>query len=130
MAFLDETTKYGKEDLSAREEEFSLEDILAEYGSSREQRLMEDVERAAEQTTAPTAPKQEPSAEEEAPQQEQPPIPQPPPEKSSEPAKPSVRKKEPLKPAPKSEPELPPAPKPISLEDVVGSTIDAVMEER
>ena len=130
MAFLDETTKYGKEDLSAREEEFSLEDILAEYGSSREQRLMEDVERAAEQTTAPTAPKQEPSAEEEAPQQEQPPIPQPPPEKSSEPAKPSVRKKEPPKPAPKSEPELPPAPKPISLEDVVGSTIDAVMEER
>ena len=130
MAFLDETTKYGKEDHSAREEEFSLEDILAEYGSSREQRLMEDVERAAEQTTAPTAPKQEPSAEEEAPQQEQPPIPQPPPEKSSEPAKPSVRKKEPLKPAPKSEPELPPAPKPISLEDVVGSTIDAVMEER
>ena len=130
MAFLDETTKYGKEDHSAREEEFSLEDILAEYGSSREQRLMEDVERAAEQTTAPTAPKQEPSAEEEAPQQEQPPIPQPPPEKSSEPAKPSVRKKEPPKPAPKSEPELPPAPKPISLEDVVGSTIDAVMEER
>ena len=130
MAFLDETTKYGKEDLSAREEEFSLEDILAEYGSSREQRLMEDVERAAEQTTAPTAPKQEPSAEEEAPQQEQPPIPQPPPEKSSEPAKPSVRKKEPPKPAPKSEPELPPVPKPISLEDVVGSTIDAVMEER
>ena len=130
MAFLDETTKYGKEDLSAREEEFSLEDILAEYGSSREQRLMEDVERAAEQTTAPTAPKQEPSAEEEAPQQEQLPIPQPPPEKSSEPAKPSVRKKEPPKPAPKSEPELPPAPKPISLEDVVGSTIDAVMEER
>ena len=130
MAFLDETTKYGKEDLSAREEEFSLEDILAEYGSSREQRLMEDVERAAEQTTAPTAPKQEPSAEEEAPQQEQPPIPQPLPEKSSEPAKPSVRKKEPPKPAPKSEPELPPVPKPISLEDVVGSTIDAVMEER
>lgn len=130
MAFLDETTKYGKEDLSAREEEFSLEDILAEYGSSREQRLMEDVERAAEQTTVPTAPKQEPSAEEEAPQREQPPIPQPPPEKSSEPAKPPVRKKEPLKPAPKSEPELPPAPKPISLEDVVGSTIDAVMEER
>ena len=130
MAFLDETTKYGKEDLSAQEEAFSLEDILAEYGSSREQRLMEDVERAAEQTDVPAVPDQKPSAEEEAPQQEQLPVPQPAPEKPSEPEKPPARKKEPPKPAPKSEPELPPAPKPISLEDVVGSTIDAVMEER
>ena len=46
MAFLEETTKYGavQTDPSEQEEEFSLEDILAEYGSSREQKLMQDVD--------------------------------------------------------------------------------------
>lgn len=90
MAFQDETTEY--------DEAFSLEDILAEYGSSREQKLMEDVERAIQPPTPP----------EEAPE-----TPEPPPE-----------------PVPEEPPELPPAPKPISLEEVVGSTVDAVMEER
>lgn len=41
------------------------------------------------------------------------------------------RKKEaPPPPSPKEEPELPKAPKPLSLEQVVGSTVDAVMEEQ
>ena len=35
-------------DVPAGEEEFSLEEILAEYGGSRSQKLMEDVERTVE----------------------------------------------------------------------------------
>ena len=122
MAFRDETTKYGKADLSAQDTEFSLEDILAEYGSSREQKLMEAVERAAEQPSEPAVPESETPKEQAPLPEEQPPVSQPPvPEK---PAEPTDRKKEP------PEPELPPAPRPISLEEVVGSTVDAVMEER
>lgn len=99
MAFRDETTEYDGA--------FSLEDILAEFGSSREQKLMEDVERAIQPPAPP-----EPSPEAETPPEE-PSAPEKPPEK-----------------APEAPPEIPPAPRPISLEEVVGSTVDAVMEER
>lgn len=129
MAFRDETTKYGKADLSAQDTEFSLEDILAEYGSSREQKLMEAVERAAEQTPGATAPEPERPKEQTPPPEEQPPDSKPPVSETPEtPAEPADRKKE--TPQPEPQPELPPAPKPISLEEVVGSTVDAVMEER
>ena len=103
MAFRQETTKYGKSqaDTAPQEPEFSLEDILAEYGSSREQKLMKAVE---QEVTGP----EEPSV-----------------------AEPTTTPAEEA-PAPKTEPEpeeLPPAPRPISLEEVVGSTVSAVMEE-
>ena len=103
MAFRQETTKYGKSqaDTASQEPEFSLEDILAEYGSSREQKLMKAVE---QEVTGP----EEPSV-----------------------AEPTTTPAEEA-PAPKTEPEpeeLPPAPRPISLEEVVGSTVSAVMEE-
>lgn len=115
MELRNETTEYG-------EETFSLEDILAEYGSSREQKLMEDVERAIQ----PPAPPEPAPAEE-------PPAPAGPvgPETSPEPKPPEKPKRtKETKPQEKPEPELPPAPRPISLEEVVGSTVDAVMEER
>jgi len=72
------------------EEAFCLEDILAEYGGSRGQMLMKDVERAVEDTP-------------------------PPPKKKAEP---DISR------------DLPKAPRPISLEQVVGHTVDAVMEEQ
>ena len=114
MAFRDETTKYGKADLSAQDTEFSLEDILAEYGSSREQKLMEAVERAAEQTPGATAPEPERPKEQTPPPEEQPPDSKPPVPETPE--KPADRKNE--TPQPEPQPELPPAPRPISLEEV------------
>ena len=69
-------------------EDFSLEEILAEYGGSREQRIMEDVEqtvRASEPALAP-----------------------------EEPSTPPPRRTAPKKPEPKPGPqEPPPAPKQI-----------------
>jgi len=102
MAFRQEITKYGKSqaDTASRDPEFSLEDILAEYGSSREQKLMQAVEQ--EVTGSEASPSAEPVT---APAEES---------------------------APKAEPdpeELPPAPRPISLEEMVGSTVSAVLEE-
>ena len=100
MAYRQETTKYGTagNNPTSSEQDFSLEDILAEYGSSREQKLMQAVE---QEVSAPEAlpaeqkaqPESEPAAEK---------LPEPIPEE-----------------IPSGEPdpsELPPAPKPISLE--------------
>ena len=41
----------GGTDVPALEEDFSLEEILAEYGAGREQRLMEAVEQEARRET-------------------------------------------------------------------------------
>ena len=79
----------------AAQGEFSLEEILAEYGAGEEQRLLRGTE-AEDPPPTPPAGQTAPAA-------------------SPEP--------EGLK------DELPPAPRPISLEDVVGTTVDAVMEE-
>lgn len=46
----------GGTDVPALEEDFSLEEILAEYGAGREQRLMEAVEQEARRETEPAAP--------------------------------------------------------------------------
>ena len=73
------------------EEDFLLEDILAEYGGSRGQKLMEAVERSVEDAPAP-------------------------PKKKAVPEVDITR-------------DLPKAPRPISLEQMVGSTVDAVMGE-
>ena len=138
MSFLEETTEYGTAgtDLSAQEEEFSLEDILAEYGSSREQKLMRAVDQAVEQVPAPSEPQPEPAERDSAPVKKVPvnerePVSEEPrkPQEAQQPreSQESRKSQEPQEPA---EAELPSAPRPLSLEDVVGSTVDAVMEER
>lgn len=89
------------------EGDFSLEDILAEFGSSRGQQLLRTVEEEA-QTAEPETPAEPPPAPEES-------VPKP----ASAPA-----------PKPEPEPAIPPEPRPIPMEEVVSRTVDAVMEER
>ena len=113
MAYRQETTKYGTSgsDPASLDPEFSLEDILAEYGSSREQKLMQAVEQEV------SGPETGLAAQEAMPE------PKPVPEKLPEPLPEEI-------PSGKPDPaDLPPAPKPISLEEIVGSTVEAVMEE-
>lgn len=71
---------------------FDLEDILAEYGGSRQQQIIRDVDQQAD------------------PEGEHP----------SEEARPTIEIEE---------LELPKPPRPLSMEQVVGSTVDAVLEE-
>ena len=133
--------------------DFSLEEILAEYGTSREQKILQDVERtisAEAQEQTPVEPEEEtpaPDAEvQEAPPKEE--VPTEPPEEK-EPRRSHKRilfpgtyrghaaPPEPEEPEEEPEPPeeipleeaLPRSPHPISLEEVVGSTVDAVMEE-
>src|SRR5699024_2180565 len=69
MASKDEKSLYdtlaGGTDIPPSEEDFSLEEILAEYGAGREQNLLRDVERAAGEPPAEAPPeKQGPPTEE------------------------------------------------------------------
>ncbi len=118
----------------APEDNYSLEEILAEYGGSLEHHLLRDMEEApapAEAPPAEPAPEEAPPAEPETP-------PEPPAEEPAAP-EPSPPPEPPKTPDPLREAEQAaeanvaklniPHPKPISLEDVVGSTVDAVMEE-
>ena len=160
---LDEARLLAEDDTVPAEGEFSLEEILAEYGGSTRQKLMaqlEEAERAAQtEQPAPTETKPKPerengrsnawpanaAAEEQrvsaarereavrrkaSAQPEEAPKPEPeagPEERSErETARPQARIREESVP----EPELPPPPRPISMEDVVSSTVDSVMEER
>ena len=141
MASKDEKERYdgltGGTDVPASEEHFSLEEILAEYGVGREQRLMEAVEQEVRREEA--APPPAPAAQG---QPSKPPR-QAEPARRTEPARrarsapkaeqqsPAVPKADPEPPDPLEElrRDLPPSPHPITLEDVVGSTVDAVMEE-
>lgn len=130
------------------EGEFSLEEILAEYGGGRE-KLLRDVEQAAaameEERTAPsrekTARAERTAAEEVPPAEEK--TPEPPRRKKtvlfprSTPSKPErtppeeQKDPEPSREEPVVPPEdLPEAPHPVSIEEVVNHTVDAVMEER
>ena len=77
-------------------EEFSLEDILAEYGGSLGQNLVKEVQPGPEEPPAP----------------------------------PRRKKQSAPPPSPPKKEELPKPPKPLSLEQMVGSTVDAVMEEQ
>ena len=124
------------------EEDYSLEDILAEYGGSLEDHLLQGAAPAAGDGTEPSPP---PPAEPEA--EAAPGAPEPPPdapEPSPEPTEakappPPVPEPPPGKTDPLQEAERAaqanveklklPRPRPISLEDVVGSTVEAVMEE-
>ena len=122
-------------DVPAEGEDYSLEEILAEYGGSRGQQLMRDVE-------AETNPGPEPALQQEETvsftpvKQATPEKPQPP-KKPAPPADPEAEEFQRTRDKLISqavdlealEAELPRAPRPISLEEVVGSTVDAVMEE-
>lgn len=151
MASKDQKKEY--ESLTSRtdippEGEFSLEEILAEYGGGRE-KLLRDVEQAAaameEERTAPsrekTARDERTAAEEVPPAEEK--RPEPPRRKKtalfprSTPSKPErtppeeQKDPEPSREEPIVPPEdLPEAPHPVSIEEVVNHTVDAVMEER
>lgn len=136
MASKNENDLYetGSTDVPAAEGEFSLEEILAEYGGSLEQHMLRDVERELAEDTAPepvTEPA--PKPEKTAPKKE----PAPPAEEPEDPALEAERLRQEARDKllaqavdlEKLEQELPRAPRPISLEEVVGSTVDAVMEE-
>ena len=102
MARKNGKTEYDADVIGVPEnDDFSLEEILAEYGGGREQNLMRDVEKELDPLAA-ARPKEEKPLPSTPKKQEQP-------------------KEEP--------PEIPKEPKPITLEEVVGSTVDAVMEE-
>lgn len=114
----------------AQEEDYSLEEILAEYGGSLEHHLLREAEEAPKPAEEPAP---EPPAEEpvpEPPAEETPPAPEPPAEETPPAPEPPAGETPPA-PEPPAEAAKPnvPHPKPISLEDVVGSTVDAVMEE-
>lgn len=105
-------------DVPPLEEAFSLEEILAEYGSSRQQKILEDVERTVREA--------EPAEEQALPAERSEPVPEKPADRPETDAGPE-KAEPPEDPQP---PEIPEDPRPISLEEVVGSTVEAVMEER
>ena len=126
--------------------DFSLEEILAEYGTSREQQILRDVERTVsaktQEPTAKTAAGEQAAMppEEEAPPEEAPAekpsrrghkrilFPGTRREHDAEPVQEEPDEPEPPEEIPLEE-ALPRSPHPLSLEEVVGSTVDAVMEE-
>lgn len=130
MAAENEKDLYGtaSTDVPAAEGEFSLEEILAEYGGSLEQQMLRNVEREMEPEPAPR-----PEPKKPAPPPEKPPekAPAPDPAIQAELARQEARDKLLAQAVDleKLERELPRSPRPISLEEVVGITVDAVMEE-
>ena len=131
-------------DVPPSDEEYFLEEILAEYGAGREQKILRDVEeKVTAGETGDPAPREPqghtPPADAgvpPAPAGEADPAPQPAAQTSDQ-----ALDKEPDSPAAKRisievmdleklRRELPEQPRPISLEEVVGSTVDAVMEEQ
>lgn len=118
-------------DVPASEDSFSLEEILAEYGGGHQRKLMRDVE--AEVNPGPEPVFQQKDTAPFTPVKQTPPKPARPraPEAPEAATFQQTRDKlisqavdlEAL------EAELPRAPRPISLEEMVGSTVDAVMEE-
>ena len=129
-------------DVPPSDEEYTLEEILAEYGSSRQQKILEEVEREAEPETVsePALP-----AEPAAPAAEEPPAAERKPAAEPKPARmlwarrmahaESEREAElPEEPEESDEPENEPEDEPeesrlLSLEELVGTTVGAVMEE-
>lgn len=88
--------------------DFSLEEILAEYGGARQQKLLAEVETEANPGPEPVF---QPQGKPKAPAVLEPTEPQPP-----------------LPPL--TEEELPPTPRPIPITEVMERTVDAVMEEQ
>nr|WP_325300010.1 hypothetical protein [uncultured Oscillibacter sp.] len=110
----------------APEDGYSLEEILAEYGGSLEHHLLRETEPPEAPAPGP-APPEAPPVPVAPPEPEAPPpgpAPEPPPEPGPDPLQEAEKAAE----ADVARLNIP-HPKPISLEDVVGSTVDAVMEE-
>lgn len=130
MASKNENDLYGtgSTDVPAAEGDFSLEEILAEYGGSLEQHMLRDVERELEPPPKPE-PKPQPEPKKATPPEK---APAPDAAEQAELARQEARDKLLAQAVDleKLERELPRAPRPISLEEVVGSTVDAVMEEQ
>ncbi len=141
MAPLNDKTSYddlfGSTDIPASDDDFSLEEILAEYGGSRQQAILRDVEKAISQQ----------QEQEEQEEQEEP---APPPEESTPPeeASPEEEASPPKAESPEDPQQeaarlldetrsqllaqaldIPKPPHPLSMREVVGSTVDAVMDE-
>lgn len=110
----------------ASDEEYSLEEILAEYGGGLEQELLRDTEAEPppEAETVSAQPADQPPAQETGPDRPEAPRA----EATDSRRNPHTPKKTPP-PAPETPPEIPLPPRPVTLEEVVGSTVDAVMEE-
>ena len=109
----------------APEEAYTLEEILAEYGGSLEHHLLREAGTPEVPVPEPPAAPMEPAAKPEAQPAPEPPAEAPPP---PEPPKDPIREAEQAAEADVARLNIP-HPRPISLEDVVGSTVDAVMEE-
>lgn len=134
----------GLWDVPPSDETFTLEEILAEYGSSRQQKIMEEAERAVSSETAEPVP----SAVREAVPTEAPkPSSAPPtePEGAERPARLSARAlwerriamaaqtaaEDEAEPTPEASPtDEPEVSRLLTLEDLVGTTVNAVMEEQ
>ncbi len=157
----EEKTQYGLDnvtDIPASDEEYSLEEILAEFGGSLEHTLLKGTAAAPPEEEppppppdlVPPPPQPVPSRAQPLPPEGEPPKPKPAPppplEETPAPAGAPTPEEEPKlediladpsfrKPASPSvemdilDMALPKAPRPVSLEDMVGSTVDAVMEE-
>lgn len=99
----------------APEGDFSLEEILAEYGGGRRRRILEE----AEALSAPVLAEQDdPQAGGE--------VPDPGPPFPEKPEPDDLLEEEPELPAPEGA--LPPPPRPVSIEQAVGQTVGDVME--
>lgn len=116
----------GGTDVPPCGESFSLEEILAEFGGSLEQTLLKAAE-AALPADAPAAPAEEPppTAAQEPP---------PSPVSAEAPSAPPAESPPPPQDIPTAAPDmldmaLPQAPRPVSLEEIVGSTVGAVMDD-
>lgn len=168
----DKNNLYGLEnatDVPADSEDYSLEEILAEFGGSLEQTLLRDTEPEPEEpppepeNQIPPPPRPVPgrarplppetgAAPAEPPSLKEPALEEPPAKAPAAPAEPPAPAEEPAPEervslediladpslrepaAPTAELDildmaLPKAPRPVSLEDMVGSTVSAVMEE-
>ena len=139
-------------DVPPSEEPFSLEEILAEYSGSQDQQLLRETAELIgpnpPEPEPPPEPKKPPSKEAPAAKPEPEPSPveaePPPPSAEPEPPQPSgpstpASAPDPLPPVQTPEPapamtaepaELPFAQPPIPLEEVMSSTVEAVLEER
>lgn len=108
-------------DVPPEGEDYSLEEILAEFGAER------TLYGEPETPPQPPEPKSEPESK-----TEQKPEPTPDPVRAAELARQEARDKLLAQAVDleKLEKELPRAPRPISLEEVVGNTVDAVIEDR
>ncbi|MCI2056306.1 MAG: hypothetical protein LKJ86_04075 [Oscillibacter sp.] len=154
-ALLNDAKKLTEGVEASDQADFSLEEILAEYGGSRRQKILNDVEQEAvgeapspevpvslmPEKTPPAQPKpkrkEKPPVEEEPPEDEIDDLPEIPPQVAKRSPEAAALEQEAQRRArakllaqPPIPEELPRAPRPVSMEKVVGRTVNAVMEEQ